>query len=168
MPDCPASNSDSSMLSRTRSIGVGAVERALRAAGYQSLGVPCSEVRLDRTISPRCGQAFRWREHRSAPLLPNVLLGDGTQLPCSPNAQLFLESQKDQEALITSSPLGRAWSLCLSDRVVLLRQDDGPTLTPHDHDPTAGNSSSARGQVWYKTIFPPRLPVSSSSSSSSN
>lgn len=111
---------------------VGAAERALRAAGYQSLCVPCSEVRLDRTISPRCGQAFRWREHRAAPLIPKVL-GDTQASQVEP----LLEPQEEQA--LAASPLGRAWSLCLSDRVVLLRQDDG--ITPHER------GSSAAGQI---------------------
>ncbi|EST06117.1 HhH-GPD domain protein [Kalmanozyma brasiliensis GHG001] len=89
--------------------------------GYTALRAATSQILLPLTVSNKCGQAFRWR-------------GNKVWLP--------LSSGQYEEQI--------EWSLCLSDRVVLLRQDEHRgflyhrTLLPssHDNDPAVSRETS--------------------------
>ncbi|SNX82690.1 related to 8-oxoguanine DNA-glycosylase [Melanopsichium pennsylvanicum] len=79
--------------------------------GYASLRAVSSQILLPLTVSNKCGQAFRWR---CAKVWEPKNQGSSTQ---TWHEQL-------------------EWSLCLSDRVVLLRQDE------------------RRGFIYHRTLFP--------------
>ncbi|GAK64984.1 N-glycosylase/DNA lyase [Moesziomyces antarcticus] len=80
-------------------------------AGYAALRAAPSQILLPLTVSNKCGQAFRWRAHKVW-----VPAASG---PSSGGWDEQIE-----------------WSLCLSDRVVLLRQDEH------------------RGFLYHKTLLP--------------
>lgn len=82
-------------------------------AGYAYLKASASQILLPLTISNKCGQAFRWRAHKVWEQEANV------------KAQQGFEWKEDME-----------WSLCLADRVVLLRQDE------------------QRGFLYHRTLLP--------------
>lgn len=92
--------------------------------GYFALRAVTSQILLPLTVSNKCGQAFRWRCNKV----------------WEPRSQGSSSSSPDQayEEQIE-------WSLCLSDRVVLLRQDEH------------------RGFLYHRTL----LPSSSASPSDS-
>lgn len=80
--------------------------------GYAALRAAPSQILLPLTVSNKCGQAFRWR-------------GNKVWEPrATGSSQQVWEEQTE-------------WSLCLSDRVVLLRQDEH------------------RGFLYHKTLLPP-------------
>lgn len=79
--------------------------------GYATLRAAPSQILLPLTVSNKCGQAFRWRGNK---VWAPGNEGSGTQI---------YEEQIE-------------WSLCLSDRVVLLQQDEH------------------RGFLYHKTLLP--------------
>lgn len=79
--------------------------------GYTALRAAPSQILLPLTVSNKCGQAFRWRGNKV----------------WEPLNQGFSNQTYDEQI---------EWSLCLSDRVVLLRQDQH------------------RGFLYHKTLLP--------------
>ncbi|KDN37803.1 DNA glycosylase [Tilletiaria anomala UBC 951] len=84
--------------------------------GFHAIQVCSAEILLKLTISNKLGQSFRWREHRYRGL--STLSKDS---PDPPAAGPTFDSE---------------WSLCLDDRVVVLRQE------------------TSTHQIWYKTLLP--------------
>lgn len=80
-------------------------------AGYAALKATPSQILLPLTVSNKCGQAFRWRSNRV----------------WEPRNEGSSNETWDEQV---------EWSLCLSDRVVLLRQDEH------------------RGFLYHKTLCP--------------
>ncbi|KAJ9477429.1 N-glycosylase/DNA lyase [Pseudozyma hubeiensis] len=84
--------------------------------GYSSLRAATSQILLPLTVSNKCGQAFRWRRNKVWQPLPASTI--------SANASGATHEEQVE------------WSLCLSDRVVLLRQDEH------------------RGFIYHRTLLP--------------
>lgn len=82
-------------------------------SGYFALRAATSQILLPLTVSNKCGQAFRWRCNK---VWEPRKQGSSTDQACEEQIE---------------------WSLCLSDRVVLLRQDEH------------------RGFLYHKTLLPP-------------
>ncbi|SJX61391.1 related to 8-oxoguanine DNA-glycosylase [Sporisorium reilianum f. sp. reilianum] len=80
--------------------------------GYFALRAATSQILLPLTVSNKCGQAFRWRCNKV----------------WEPRTQGSSTDEAYEEQI--------EWSLCLSDRVVLLRQDEH------------------RGFLYHKTLLP--------------
>ncbi|SPO35453.1 related to 8-oxoguanine DNA-glycosylase [Pseudozyma flocculosa] len=129
----------------------GNVFAPLPPLGYTALRAPVSQVLLPLTVSNKCGQAFRWRAIQvwepASPGRPasKVNVDRKPDLKALGHAATASEDESDSATTNrTDSVAWRAqteWSLCLSDRVVLLRQDE------------------ERGFIYHRTL----LPASSSS-----
>ncbi|TKY89192.1 hypothetical protein EX895_001723 [Sporisorium graminicola] len=81
--------------------------------GYFALRAATSQILLPLTVSNKCGQAFRWRCNK-------------TWEPREQGSSTTEQTYEEQTE----------WSLCLSDRVVLLRQDEH------------------RGFLYHRTLLP--------------
>ncbi|KAN0060941.1 8-oxoguanine glycosylase ogg1 [Thecaphora frezii] len=117
--------------------------------GYAALRAPPSQLLLPLTISNKCGQAFRWHGVKVWEPIPTSTTRIKAELDEKPDVNALLNGA----GLDGSSADGRLplnppeappqwleqteWSLCLSDRVVLLRQDE------------------ERGFIYHKTLLPP-------------
>ncbi len=88
--------------------------------GYAALRAAPSQILLPLTVSNKCGQAFRWRGNKT----------------WEPSTSSSSEQGYDEQV---------EWSLCLSDRVILLRQDEH------------------RGFLYHRTLLPSSPSTSSSS-----
>jgi N-glycosylase/DNA lyase len=126
-------------------------------AHYRVLPVAREQILLQLTVSNRCGQAFRWRANEVWEYIGDEELGPPlksepeTPVKREPDAETaHVKSETDGSAAHVKAENGSAhastslkgweqqteWSLCLSDRVVLLRQDE------------------ARGYLYFRTLLP--------------
>jgi N-glycosylase/DNA lyase len=118
--------------------------------GYTSLPVSSTQILLPLTISNKCGQSFRWR---------GVEVFDGLQEEVaqvkleSTNGGVKIKKEEDDPMTTimqtTSTSTYRKtieWSICLSDRVVFVRQDE------------------ERGYLYHRTMLGDTKGVSSETS----
>lgn len=110
--------------------------------GYRSLKVEPGEVLLHLTISNKCGQAFRWRgmavwdnQKGNDIETPIIKSEDNVEIKKENlETSSFVPSTLETKPIINQELNGNGsqvvdekseteWSLCLSDRVILLRQD---------------------------------------------
>ncbi|GAC96941.1 DNA repair protein [Pseudozyma hubeiensis SY62] len=107
--------------------------------GYSSLRAAASQILLPLTVSNKCGQAFRWRRNKVwQPLPASTTSANGSGAPHEEQIE---------------------WSLCLSDRVVLLRQDEHRgfiyhrTLLPSSDDSESTNMEASGETVRWLTDY---------------
>ncbi|KAK0543771.1 8-oxoguanine glycosylase ogg1 [Tilletia horrida] len=154
--------------------------------GYAFFPVDPSDCLLELTISNKCGQAFRWR---SVQVWDQV---NSTQLAIHKVAsheelKVKKEPVEDEAGPLKSSPSITAassvapstgqteWSLCLSDRVVFVRQDIEQgyiyhrTLLPSPEHAVNGNLTPVHAEInsqathetaaWLSDYLSLRVPV---------
>ncbi|PWN47961.1 DNA glycosylase [Violaceomyces palustris] len=137
--------------------------------GYRFIKASPSQVLLPLTVSNKCGQAFRWRGVKiwepltdlapSSPFIkaepsssseggpPFIKPEPGIELGFEDEATLSPPDAGHRESLRDLFEEQTEWSICLADRVVLLRQDEKRgylyhrTLTPSRNGDTKGQGS---------------------------
>lgn len=123
--------------------------------GFRVLDVPPGQIRLPLTISNKCGQAFRWRsfdvwepeertyqvERANGFVKPEKTEFKVKQEEGGPeleeDAKDLVKQEYNSHETVSRWTRWTEWSLCLSDRVVLLRQDE------------------ERGKIYYRTLLAP-------------
>ncbi|CAD6887681.1 unnamed protein product [Tilletia laevis] len=141
-------------------------------SGYAAIKVSPSDVLLELTISNKCGQAFRWRSMQiwepREPVpkeeFPQVKKEDGEEVSTGEDKKNGPEGIEEQTE----------WSLCLSDRVVLVRQDvecgylyhrtllPSPNRASGDLEPILAEPNSLAAQEttqWLTDYLSLRVPV---------
>jgi len=104
--------------------------------GYSALKASSADVLLELTISNKCGQAFRWRSVQVwEPRLPPAAV---TTSSWSSAVKKEPEDSGVESQALSKPELEEQteWSLCLHDRVVLVRQDID------------------RGYIYHRTLVP--------------
>ncbi|CAO1615287.1 unnamed protein product [Parajaminaea phylloscopi] len=101
---------------------------SLTPPGFSAIRAPAASILLPLTISNKCGQSFRWRSRNVwEPARRNA--GGGPYVD-QKGARVKTEPKEETALPLTGTThhsnleSWTEWSICLSDRVVLLRQDE--------------------------------------------
>ena len=129
--------------------------------GYSSLAVSTAQILLPLTISNRCGQSFRWRGvqvydeiGKEEPQAFHIKKEEGT-------VDAPLQHLPTRRSFCTSTE----WSICLADRVVLVRQDEERgflyhrTLLPTNALPERASSVEEETTAWLQDYLNLRVPL---------